>query len=91
VGKQFYLDVRTPQGIDRDDVGFESADLETAYLRVIGAINEVASMLTVGDGHGEGYALLITDAEHRILFELWGDDLADAIQYRVYRDAHLTI
>lgn len=76
-GNQFFLDIRTPRGLDRDDLGFRCADVEAAYLRVVDAIAQVVGMLPLEGSGSDGYAFLITDAQRRTLFELATSEPAD--------------
>lgn len=66
----FHFHLRTPTGLERDDIGLEFAGVEAAYLEVWHTIPEISADLARTKADLGQYAFEITDANGRLLMEV---------------------
>lgn len=66
----FLFHLRTPDGLDEDDLGIELPDLERAYLEAYRAIPETVVDLMRQGVEPRGHAFVIADAAGAVLMEV---------------------
>lgn len=74
----FYFHLRTPTGLDPDEIGLEYSDLERAYLEACRTVPEMAVDLVRRGRSPMSHAFEITDAAGSLLLEVpFGEVLQD--------------
>lgn len=66
----FYFDLRTPHGLDHDEIGLELVDVETAYLEAYAGIESMANDLFRCGTLPVWCTFEIRDAKNRLLMEV---------------------
>lgn len=66
----FLFHLRTPAGLEEDDLGIELPDLEGAYLEAYRSIPETAGDLLRKGSDLRGHAFVIADAAGAVLMEV---------------------
>ena len=64
---RFFFHLRSPAGTERDDVGLEFADLETAYLDACATIPAMSADLVRENADPSRHVFEITDEADRVL------------------------
>jgi hypothetical protein len=67
---QFYLHLRTPAGLDRDDIGLDLDGVETAYLDAYATIPAMSADLLRQGADPYQHAFEIMDAKDNFLMEV---------------------
>jgi hypothetical protein len=73
----FYFHLRTPSGLDEDDIGLELAGIETAYLEACHTVPALSAELAYKKANPARYAFEITDAGGKLLMEVPFSEVLD--------------
>jgi hypothetical protein len=66
----FYFHLRGPEGLERDDIGLELANVEAAYLGACQSVPGMSAELIFETANPMRYAFEITDASGGLLMEV---------------------
>jgi hypothetical protein len=66
----FYFHLRGPEGLERDDIGLELANVEAAYLGACRSVPGMSADLIYETANPMRYAFEITDASGGLLMEV---------------------